>query len=74
VRSTDPKLFSVNETPTIAEDSSSGPGAPDLEVIFICSAFLRQWSRRRPPGYYWSMRACLLRYSTVEIYLLSHRW
>jgi hypothetical protein len=61
VRSTDPKLFSADETPPITEDTSSGPDAPDFEIFFVCAVFLRQWSVLLPPDHYWSMRTCLLR-------------
>jgi hypothetical protein len=75
MRSTDPRLFSADDTPSITEDSSSGPGAPDLELVFISGVALRHRPAldvQLPPGCYWSMRACLLRCDTVEIYLLLH--
>jgi choline dehydrogenase len=70
VRSTDPILFSKEETPSIAEDSSSGPGAPDLEIVSSPSAILRQGLVPLPPAFYWSMLACLLRYGVIGVYYI----
>lgn len=61
VRSTDPKLFPAAETSATPEDSSSGPGAPDLELIACPGTHINHGAGGLPSGYLWALNEVLLR-------------
>lgn len=61
VRSADPKLFPNGETSPPSEDSTSGPGAPDLELFVTPLAYLNHGLDDIVSGYLYSLHACLLR-------------
>ncbi|KAI0359706.1 GMC oxidoreductase [Trametes cingulata] len=63
VRSTDPKLFPPEEfaaegTP---EDTTSGPGAPDIELFFSPVAYKQHTGETLPVGNYFALHGVLLR-------------
>ena len=62
LRATDPLLFPSDKFPDPLEDTSSGPGAPDMELIAIPFAFTEHGAGEVPSGPLVSMAAVLLRY------------
>ncbi|KAI8980017.1 GMC oxidoreductase [Trametes punicea] len=63
VRSTDPQLFSPDEFPSekAPEDTTSGPGAPDIELFFSPVGYKMHGSGDMPPGEYFGLHGVLLR-------------
>ncbi|KAJ8496586.1 hypothetical protein ONZ51_g1036 [Trametes cubensis] len=63
VRSTDPQLFPANEYPPekAPKDTTSGPGAPDIELFFAPVGYKDHGSGVLPPGDYFSLHGVLLR-------------
>lgn len=61
VRTDDPHLFPPTEFPSKLEDSTSGPGAPDLEIICCALGLKRHGDVPVPKGKLASMAAVLLR-------------
>jgi len=61
VRSTDSSLFSNGETPMVLEDSASGPGAPDLEILVTPMPYKEHGLGKLPSGHMWSLHTTLLR-------------
>ncbi|KAI0368021.1 GMC oxidoreductase [Pilatotrama ljubarskyi] len=63
VRSTDPKLFPPEEFPleTTPEDTTSGPGAPDIELFFSPVAYKGHTGDNMPLGHYFALHGVLLR-------------
>ncbi|KAH9902635.1 GMC oxidoreductase [Cubamyces lactineus] len=75
VRSTDPQLFPADEYPPekAPEDTTSGPGAPDIELFFAPVGYKDHGSGVLPPGDYFSLHGVLLRpTSTGTIRLKSN--
>lgn len=62
VRSSDPKLFS--EGP-LAEDTTSGPGAPDIEIFFSPLSYIEHGDHHLPSGHYFGLHTVLLRPTSV---------
>ena len=63
VRSTDPALFPRSRNPKDEIiDTTSGPGAPDLEVFFTPAAYLKQNAEKLRHDHYFGLHAVLLRY------------
>lgn len=60
VRSSDPKLFS--EGP-LAEDTTSGPGAPDIEIFFSPLSYIEHGDHHLPSGHYFGLHTVLLRFA-----------
>ncbi|OJT02449.1 hypothetical protein TRAPUB_7016 [Trametes pubescens] len=67
VRSTDRSLFPPEEFPpeTDPEDTTSGPGAPDLELFFTPLTYTKHTGGVLPPGHYFGLHAVLLRPSST---------
>lgn len=61
LRSDDPKLFPKDKFSATIEDSTSGPGAPDLEIICCPVGLKRHGDARCPGGQTGTMAAVLLR-------------
>lgn len=61
VRSRDPVLFSAIKTPPALEDSTSGPGAPDLEFLISPIAWAEHGRGKVPNGYLYMLHVGLLR-------------
>jgi len=61
VRSEDSKLFLADDTPSVLEDTTSGPGAPDIEYFIAPMAYTEHGRGPIPPGYLWSIHEILLR-------------
>ncbi|CCM03610.1 uncharacterized protein FIBRA_05748 [Fibroporia radiculosa] len=63
VRSSDPKLFPPNDFPIEEdiEDTTSGPGAPDIEFFHTPVAYMEHGIRMFPKGHYFALHAVLLR-------------
>lgn len=61
VRSTDTKLFPPGETSPLSEDSTSGPNAPDIEIIITPLPHKSHGRGEVPTGYVWSIHPTLLR-------------
>ncbi|KAI0648961.1 GMC oxidoreductase [Trametes meyenii] len=63
VRSTDPKLFPPDEFPpeNNPEDTTSGPGAPDIELFFTPVGYKRHSGDNMPPEHYFGSHGVLLR-------------
>lgn len=61
VRSTDPELFPADDASPPYEDSTSGPGAPDLELFVSPLAYANHGLGKIPYGHLWSLHATLLR-------------
>ncbi|KAM5537230.1 hypothetical protein V8D89_009163 [Ganoderma adspersum] len=74
VRSTDPALFPRSRNPKDEIiDTTSGPGAPDLEVFFTPAAYLKQNAEKLRRDHYFGLHAVLLRpTSTGTIRLKSN--
>ena len=62
MRSSDEKLFPTAGKATALEDSTSGPDAPDLELLFAPMAYSGDPSFSLPPGDYCTLTPVLLRY------------
>ena len=63
VRSTDPALFPRREhSKDEIIDTTSGPGAPDLEVFFTPAAYLKQNAEKLRRDHYFGLHSVLLRY------------
>ncbi|CDO75176.1 GMC oxidoreductase [Trametes cinnabarina] len=62
VRSDDPKLFPPSEFPPekTPEDTSSGPGAPDIELFFTPVGYKMHTGDNMPPGEYFGLHGVLL--------------
>lgn len=61
LRSDDPTVFPKDEFPDSIEDSTSGPGAPDIEIICTPVGLKRHGDVECPGGETGSMAAVLLR-------------
>ncbi|KAI0671884.1 GMC oxidoreductase [Trametes maxima] len=63
VRSTDPKLFPPDEFPPEKnpEDTTSGPGAPDIELFFSPVGYKQHSGDNMPPAHYFGLHGVLLR-------------
>lgn len=61
MRSADPKLFAADAMPPSTEDSTSGPGAPDLEYFVTPTAYTEHGNGPIPSGHLWSLHVILLR-------------
>ncbi|OSC99871.1 GMC oxidoreductase [Trametes coccinea BRFM310] len=63
VRSDDPKLFPTSEFPpeTVPEDTTSGPGAPDIELFFSPVGYKMHTGDNMPPGDFFGLHGVLLR-------------
>lgn len=60
-------------TPDIIEDTTTGPGAPDLEFVLTPMAWLDHACGAYPPGYHFGLHTVLLRYGTaVPDFSLMH--
>ncbi|PIL22660.1 hypothetical protein GSI_15352 [Ganoderma sinense ZZ0214-1] len=62
VRSDDPALFPPSEYPERNyEDTSSGPGAPDIEVFYTPTGYLKHGMVSMGPQHYFAVHGVLLR-------------
>ncbi|TBU48594.1 GMC oxidoreductase [Dichomitus squalens] len=62
VRSDDPALFPPSQFPEKRyEDTTSGPGAPDIELFFTPTAYLKHGMGYLPPYHYFGLHGVLLR-------------
>ena len=59
IRSSDPSLFPPSQYGSL-EDTSSGPGAPDIELMF--SPMTYGFNMIIPPGNFMTLTSILLRY------------
>lgn len=66
VRSSDATLMArvgvTVPTPDSIEDTTTGPGAPDLELVLTPMAWLDHTCGAYPPGYHFGLHTVLLRY------------
>ena len=65
IRSDDPVVFPKDQYPNTIEDTTSGPGAPDLEIICTPVGLKRHGDEPTPGGQIGSMAAVLLRYICI---------
>ena len=65
VRSDDEKLFPADSYKI--KDESSGPNAPDIEVINVPLGYTEHGSGPIPPGSLVTMCAVILRYALIKI-------
>ncbi|RPD59568.1 GMC oxidoreductase [Lentinus tigrinus ALCF2SS1-6] len=74
VRATDPKLFPPEQYPTSQiEDTTSGPGAPDVELFFTPTGYLEHGQAKMRPGYYFAVHGVLLRPTSTGTIRLKSR-
>lgn len=72
LRSDDERLLSRQMSGRLLEDSSSGPGAPDLEIICCPFAIRRHGEAPSPGGEIGSMAAVLLRSAPLALSSCAH--